>query len=423
MKNDSFFLSKDNPLANIDQIDLEGVALRLLKRPEVQKARAIAEMLWRNVMAYPAREQMDRFENMIDEYVFHYVLRAANGDAIYPKVLRFMEPPSQWFGHSLPGSRWGGNSPNFIYRMVPIEHGARYEISGKQNCPNPPSTTYSLTSNNALPATSSVLDSLDIQVDATGKFVITIDAEPASGRLNHLQTRPGTDHLLIRDALGDWLTQTPNSLRVKFLDTPHRAPLTAEELAQSAAKNIINSVYYAYYCTQSASGLAANELRPPMSSGSLGGMPTQWGTKSNLYLESDEALIVTANGAGAQFRDAVLCDMFFMSTDFWQRTSSLNMAQMAADDDGRFTFVISQEDPGVHNWLDTGGLKRTIFGHRWQSIPSDYVGEAPIIESRAVKIRELSSVLPRGIRRIDEKARREQIAKRMAGYEKRFSEI
>ena len=420
MKSDNYFLSTENPIANIDQRDLEATALRLLERPELQKARSIATILWRNVMAYPAREQMSRFDGMIDEYVFHYALRAANGDASYPKLLRIMEPPSRWFGREVPGSRWGGDSPDFIYRVIPIAHGARYEIRGWTTCKDPPTATYSLMSSNASPVTLSLLDSLDIRVDGSGEFGITIDATPAEGRANHLQTTAGADHMLIRDALGDWLTQTPNRLRVQLLDTPNRAPRTDQELAQHAARSLLESIYFAYYCTQSGSGQPPNELRVPISSAPFGGMPTQWGTKGNLCLEDDEALIVTANAAGALFRNVVLCDLFFMSMNYWSRTGSLNTTQMAMDDDGRFTYVVAHQDPGIHNWLDTGGLRRTILGHRWQAIPRGVSGEVPMVSARIVKFGNLDRELPHGVRRIDTTARREQIARRQAGFKRRF---
>jgi hypothetical protein len=43
---------------------------------------------------------------------------------------------------------------------------------------------------------------------------------------------------------------------------------------------------------------------------------------------------------------------------YWSRTGSMNMSQMAAESDGSFTYVVAHQDPGVYNWLDTGGLHR-----------------------------------------------------------------
>ena len=45
-----------------------------------------------------------------------------------------------------------------------------------------------------------------------------------------------------------------------------------------------------------------------------------------------DALIVRSNEAGAQFRNLILTDAFHMSIEYWKRTSSFNMRQMAADE-------------------------------------------------------------------------------------------
>jgi hypothetical protein len=419
--NDPYFLSAENPIATTDQREIEDRALGLLKLPELQRARAVASVLWRNAVAYPARDQMSRFENMIDEYVFHYAMRAANGDACHPKIARFMAPAHHWFGRDVPGSRWAGDSPDFIYRIVPIAHGGRYELTGRPTCSDAPTVNYALMADNtAAPVTQGLLDSLDMVTDASGAFVITIDSTPADGRPNHLQTRPGADHLLIRDALGDWVNQSPHALRVRRLDDHGAAPLGDEALAQRAAKNLIEGLYYTYYCTQSGSGQPPNEVRAPLSSAAFGGMATQWGTKGNLCLEEDEALVVTATAADAGFRNVMLTDAFHMSLDYWSRTASLNMLQMAADDDGRFTYVVAHKDPGIHNWLDTGGLRHVIFGHRWQAFARNGSGETPRIAARAVRFRDLDGALPPGVRRMDAAGRRRQIAAREAGFRRRF---
>jgi hypothetical protein len=420
MTHDEYSLSAENPIATVDQRALEDLALRLKERPELQKARAVTAFLWRQVSEYPARDQMSRFDNMIDEYLFNYTLRAVNSDANYPKILRFMAPAHRWFGRDVPGSRWGGDSPDFIYRIIPIAHGGRYEIRGRPTCEDPPTVSFQLIATRAAPVSLGVLDSLGMTKNESGELVITIDETAADGRANHLQTQPGVDHVMIRDELGDWLNQKPHDFRVRRLNAPDRAPLSEEELAQRAAQGALDSIYYTYYTTQSGAGQWPNEVRTPVSSRAFGGMPTQWGTKGNLYLRDDEALVVTANAAGAVFRNAMLTDVFHMSINYGSSTSSLNMFQMAADDDGRFTYVVAHRDPGAHNWLDTNGLTRTIFGHRWQSIPPGYSGETPTISVRTVKFGDLEKELPPGIRRIDAAARREQIARRRAGFERRF---
>lgn len=420
MSNDKFYLSAENNLATIDQRDIEDMTLRLLERPELKRARTVASLLWRNAVAYPLRDQMPLFEGMIDEYMFHYTFRMANSDACYPKIGRFMVPPHHWFGRDVPGSRWAGDSPDFIYRIIPIEHGGRYEIRGTPTCDEAPTVNYQLIATRSAPVSLGLLDSLDMTTEENGEFLITIDATPAAGRTNHIQTKPGADHLMIRDAFGDWLRQSANALRVQRLDKPDRAPLSEDELAQRAAQSVLDNVYYSYYTTQSGSGQPPNDIRQPISSGAFGGMPTQWGTKANLNLGDEQALIVTANVGGSLFRNAVLNDVFMRSINYWKSTSSLNMLQMAADEDGKFTYVIAHQDPGIHNWIDTNGMRQTIFGQRWQAIPRGYAGEPPAMSTRVVKFKDLDRELPSGVRRIDATARQEQIALREAGFKRRF---
>jgi hypothetical protein len=46
---------------------------------------------------------------------------------------------------------------------------------------------------------------------------------------------------------------------------------------------------------------------------------------------------------------------FQQAPDYRYRSCSLNRAQMKADAEGRFRFVVASEDPGVPNWIDTEG--------------------------------------------------------------------
>jgi hypothetical protein len=413
-------MTDKNPLATQFQRDTEDRAMALLRRPEMERIRQVVTLLWNNATAWPSRDQRDRFAPMIDEYMFHHAMRAANGDANHPAATRFMAPPHHWFGRDVPGSRWAGDSPDFIYRTVPIAHGGRYEIKGTQSGAVPPSVNYSLMDNNsAAPVTQAILDSLDMEFALDGSFVITLDDRAAEGRKNHIQTRPGADFIMIRDAFGDWLNQSANALEVTRLN-PDAGPKSEDDMARHLAKIAVDGVYYSFYITYSGNATGPNELRQPMSSGAFGGMPTQWGSKANLALDEDEALVVRSNAAGATFRNLVLTDAFHISIEYWKRTSSLNMDQMAADEDGDFTFVVSQRDPGIHNWLDNGGVRRCQFGQRWQAFARGVENPEPWMTSRLVKFADLEKELPGGIKRIDEAGRKAQIAARGAGYARRF---
>jgi hypothetical protein len=411
-----------NPYATASQRAVEDRALALLKRPELKRAREIVTTLFRNAIAWPERDQVDRFENMYDEYMFHHAFRAANCDPNFPEVARFMVPRHHWFGRDVPGSRWGGDSPDFIYRTIPIGHGGRYEIHGKPTCSEAPIVFYSLMSDTtAAPVTQALLESLDMQFESDGSFMITVDETPANGRRNHMQTKPGAEFIFLRDAFGDWLNQSPNALTVKRLN-PDGGPRSEEDMARHAAKIAIEGVYYTYYCFQSGKGQAPNTVRRPLSSAIFGAVATQWGVKGHLDLADDDAIIVRSNAAGALFRNLALTDVFHMSIEYWKRTSSLNMLQMAPDEGGDFTYVIAHHDPGIHNWIDTGGVRRMIFGQRWQGFTRDGSRTDPWMTTKLVKLRDVAKELPDGVRRINESGRKAQIAARQAGFNRRFAE-
>jgi hypothetical protein len=411
-----------NPLATEAQRHVEDRAMALLERPDLRRVRDVVTLLWRNVAAWPSRDQADRFDNMIDEYMFHHAFRAANGDANHPQAARFMVPPHRWFGRDVPGSRWGGDSPDFVYRTIPIAHDGRYEIKGRPTCAEAPTVNYSLMADNtASPVTQTLLDSLDMDFASDGSFTITVDDTPAEGRRNHIQTRPGADLIMVRDALGDWIVQSANALEVVRLN-PMGDPMREDDMARHCARIALDNVYYTYYCTQSGAGQPPNRIRPPMSSAAFGGMATQAGTKGNLDLGDGDALIVRSNAAGARFRNVTLTDAFHMSIEYWKRTSSFNARQMAADEDGDFTFVVAHRDPGVHNWLDTGGLRRVIFGQRWQAFARGEANDDPWMTARLVKFDALERELPDGVRRIDVAGRRDQIDARESGFQRRFAE-
>jgi hypothetical protein len=421
MSDQDYFLSKSNPIATTDQCEAEEAALRLIRRPEVVKAREWVEQMLGWVLGVDIGGQIADLPSFAEEYVFHYAMRAANSDPNFPKIVRFMAPPHSWFGRDLPGSRWAGDSPDFIYRTIAVGHGNSYVIRGKATCATPPSVNYALMDDRAAaPTIMGLLDSLDMEFESNGDFAITIDPSPANGRPNHIQTRPGAWQIWIRDALGDWSSQSCNQLRVEMLSPPTRGPLSEDEMADRAAKHAMDGVYYYYYLLRTSFLQPKNHLRPPISSHSLGGMKSQFTCSASIQIADDEAVVITASHSGARFRNAVMTDPYARTVHYWDRMTSLNSAQMKPDADGNHTYVCSHRDPGVHNWLDCCGMPMIKFGQRWQAFDRSREAETPTIASKVIKLADLEAHLPAGVARIDAEGRKAQIAERLEGFEQRF---
>lgn len=420
MAQDDYFLSSINPVANVDQRDLERLAIRLFERADVRAARNTAAIMWRRVAdRLMPPDQMALFDDHVSDYCFKCTMVATNSDAQYPRVLRVYSEGAEWFGHKVPGAKWGGDNPDNCYRIIPIAAGSRYEVTGQRQVEPSTYVTFQLVGNSTTSATLASLEQLDMDIAADGSYRLTLDASPADGRPNHLTIPDGTLYLFIRDSMGDWERQAPDALRVRLLDPPRREPLGEDELAARAIRNILSDVFYAYYA-QRLFFNGPQIMTPPEGAGSVGGLVTQQGSLGHFTLADDEAVIITANAAGATYRDIVLHDLWLRSLPNRDHQISLTNAQMAPDEDGLFTYVIALADPGVHNWLDTCGLHDVLVLHRWQGFPNPDA-EQPTIESRKVSMSELDAALPPGVARVTPEERERQIARRQAAYDRRFA--
>ena len=80
-----------------------------------------------------------------------------------------------------------------------------------------------------------------------------------------------------------------------------------------------------------------------------------------------------------------------------------------------YTIVVSPTDPGVANWVSTGGLNQGTISIRFQDFDPNSSVE-PTVSSQVVKLSQLS-----GLPTVTPEQRRAQIAQRQLGYNKRYS--
>ena len=91
----------------------------------------------------------------------------------------------------------------------------------------------------------------------------------------------------------------------------------------------------------------------------VGGFSTQTYIEGIFDLNPDEALIFeTEIPTKCRYWNIELTDERFVAIDWINRQSTLNGRSAKLDRDGKFRAVIAATDPGVANWLDTGGQKR-----------------------------------------------------------------
>lgn len=132
-------------------------------------------------------------------------------------------------------------------------------------------------------------------------------------------------------------------------------------------------------------------------------------------LNENEALVVEVTPPEARYWGMQVGDLWWQCTDYVNRQSSLNGRQIAADPDGKVRVIVAATDPGVPNWLDTGGNRRGIILLRW------YFSEAyPVPEARVVPLDRLLAELPAGTPAVTPELRRAVIEDRRRAVEARY---
>ena len=418
---DGYFLSSSNPIATADQRWLDAKAVELFARPDVQQAKQRAAGGFAMVTDKTVSPEVwSQFPAYVESFAFRSIQLAVNSDADHPRVYRVYAPAAEWLGNKVPASKWGQENPDNIYRIIPIAHGGEYVVHGRRAANPPSDVSYTLVADTNTSITVGLLGQRDLAVDASGTFAITLDSKPANGRPNHIQITPDAKYLFIRDSLGDW-EQTPNFLRVERLNPPARVPLTIDELAARAAMVMRDGVAPAYYWSRLILNAAPGALSQPHGTGPSGGLLTQITSHGWFALKPGEAGIVSFDPIEATYCSIVLYDIWGRSLEYRDHLTSINSAQMAADDDGNVSFVISASDPGVHNWLDTTGLHEFAVGLRWQGLSPD-VRKPPRVSTRLVDSAALASALPAAIRKVTAEQRAEQLRARAQGYDRRLAE-
>ncbi|MET0983847.1 MAG: hypothetical protein ABW034_00430 [Steroidobacteraceae bacterium] len=418
---DDHYLASRNPVLTADQRMLEEMALRLWDDPAVIRGRQALAHRWRTIGGRDVpQEAWARFDELIEEFAFNDVLKVTNSDPNYPKVLgNLWQPSRQWWGPRIPGSRAsGGDGPDNQYTIIPLDGFSRFEVRAQCFEPRPADVPLMVRTDTAATATGAMIDWQDVTIDSRGQFSLTLGPEPADGRPHHIQLPPDARWLFIRNCRGDW-RDVPIAFSVERLDPPRAPPLTERQLADRAARWMVEHVPAMFWYIRVFANLEANAVTAPFGTGGISGLVTQLISFVRLDLADDEAYVVTFGMGDATFRDLVVQDWWFRTIDFWERQTSLCVGQAVPNDDETTTYVISARDPGVHNWLDTTGLRHTHIVHRWQGMPREPNRPLPLAIGRVVKLAELEQALPRGMRRVSPDQRQQQLLERRNTFQLR----
>ncbi len=410
----------NNPIDTPEQREHELLALSYYRHPEIVAARNEIRAYWLD-LAKPSEVMLSCFEPSFEEVMFGAVVWALNQDPLYPKVVTISRLRHMLGDVDIPGSRWGIDNPDSVYRVIPISGTQRYRIHGRVGEQRMLENYFTLWSSTM--QTVGLLSGHDLQVDESGYFEITVDESPAKGRANHIQTSPDAHEFYIRDVIFDWAEDRCNEFSVERLGEASRPPFTEREHLQRIREYMHRWATNTTRWNRQALDRPVNAFDFIIDRDSDGALRDQIYIMGHFSLpDENSAIVLDVDMGGARYFIAPITNIWGTSNEIVTRNGSLNKHQAIANDNGTYTFVLSPHDPGVHNWLDPTDMREGILTLRWAEFtggrPSDTFG----VKSRLATLNELKGSLPSACQMISSEERTQQLTARASSYAWRIAQ-
>ena len=314
-----------------------------------------------------------------------------------------------------PPVRSGIYSPDNISYIAIVDGANEYRITGRRGN----SDDLSVQAISGFPgagttgAPTATLLHDQIAVGADGTYTIEVAAAARPG--NWLASVPETSLLSVREAFNDWAHAVPEQLTIEVVGQKGKPAtrlsndqlVTAIDAATAAVAE--QGPYWTGLWGSMLASLPANRVSAPFPT--QGGLAGQLSSLSSFDLPAGQALVVSVGRSNARYQGFEVADGFGQSLPYATHQSSLNATQAHLGGDGRFGFVVSAEDPGVPNWIETQGHTQGLLFLRWQELsgPLD-PADNPTVE--VAPLAAVRSVLPADTPTVSPAQRRAQLAER-----------
>jgi hypothetical protein len=232
------------------------------------------------------------------------------------------------------------------------------------------------------------LDEFEIAPD--GSFELWLSPERRPG--NWIRLEPEATGMILRQTFFDRARQRPAELRIERLGAEGPPPpLSPERMAAGLRRAAAFVLGTTRLFLQMADVWAKQPNALVGASGAstrhLHGDPDIYYASGWWSLAPDEALVVEVRPARRFLLWSFqLANRWLESLDYRWRPVATNSGKAALDADGGATLVVAHEDPGVPNWLDTGGHAEGTMCFRWLLADDD----PPVPTLRVVKRAELA---------------------------------
>jgi hypothetical protein len=312
-------------------------------------------------------------------------------------------------------------NPDFLYLQAPVDGAGLYRISGFRG-------TTLFVHGDIVAGGLGVMDELGpsvghfdldaFEIKDDGAFELMLSAERPNGFSgNWLRLDPRARAIVLRQASYDWGREIDGRFAIERVDRPIKPKRpSAEETARRLRRLAEYPKRYASLWLEHMAGMRSRGLVNRFEVddwAGRGGTTGQYYYQGLFEVTSGEVLLLESEvPERCLYWNVQLSDPLWNSVDWLNRQSSLNARQARLDSDGRLRAVIALEDPGVPNWLDTGGFDNGSVMIRWNRSSS---GPVPVL--RRMPAHELRRYLPADTPAVTPEQRDEALRARRRGMQ------
>ncbi|MFZ0667593.1 MAG: DUF1214 domain-containing protein [Acidimicrobiales bacterium] len=209
-------------------------------------------------------------------------------------------------------------------------------------------------------------------------FIAPEEKMPDPRPENSIVLQPGTGQVAVRETFFDRWNDEVSDLKIELAEPAAPPILGAEELAQKLEFAGI----FVQFVTATAMNMWADTAHNTNTFGGTAGShhvdsqedevrshsnPEMTYHGGRWSLADGEALVVTVHNPANEFLywGLTTTTAWMESLDYRYTTTNLNNHTAERSEDGDWRLVISPADPGVPNWLDTGGRREGYMIVRW----------------------------------------------------------
>ena len=285
-------------------------------------------------------------------------------------------------------------NPDTFYGIAPIDPDGVYRVSGKKGT----ETIASVMLRDGGPHLGRLngrrvgeIDLEAVKADSDGNFSFLLSSEPVADSAQQWFSLPAeTRCLMARRVIKD-ISQVDGVWDIQRIDrkpAPLKESLTAMKEKMQQAVNCAkttNRFVMEYMNGLRAKGAEKGFILDEQTN--YGGLVSQIYFFHLFHLEEDEALVIECDVPKAKYWSLQVLDPFATSLDFVHHQTFMNDAQAHVDADGKVRFVLCASDPGVANWLDSGGWKSGAgLLWRWNDVaetPEPSISRVPLAALRS----------------------------------------